>query len=176
MPGVFTRNQYKLEDSFSADSAMLTFTGGVDPALIQNINFNYSQNITRLYEVGGPGAGQKQRTYYVGGRTQGQAGVARVVGPKTSMAAFYTNYGNVCAAKSNSIKLSFSPACSGTAPGAAGLVTAAVAAAVGEGGGQSAYTLVGTVITNIGFSVQAMDMVFNENSALQFVDMEYDGQ
>lgn len=155
MAAVFTRNQYKLEDSFSADSAMLTFTGGVDPALIQNINFNYSQNVTRLYEVGGSGAGKKQRTYYVGGRTQGQAGIARVVGPKTSMANFYKTYGDVCAAKNNSIEVSFQAGCAA--------------------GGQGAYTLAGVVITNIGFAVQAMDMVFNENSALQFVDLDYAG-
>ncbi len=154
MAGVFTRNQYQLEDSFSADSAVLTFTGGVDPALIQNINFSYSQNVTRLYEVGGPGAGQKQRTYYVGGRTQGQAGIARVIGPKTSLSKFYTTYGNVCLARSNSIQLSFSAGCS-------------------SGSNVSSYTLTGCVITNIGFSVQAMDMVFNENTALQYVDLEY---
>lgn len=155
MPGVFTRNQYQLEDSFSADSAILTFTGGVDPALIQNINFNYSQNVTRLYEIGGPGAGKKQRTYYVGGRTQGQAGVARVVGPKTAMKNFYTTYGDVCKAKENSIKLSFEPGCTTQ--------------------NKASYILQGVVITNIGFSVQAMDMVFNENTALQFVDLEYEG-
>lgn len=153
--GVFVRNQYQLEDSFSADSAILTFVGGVDPALVQNINFNYSQNITRLYEVGGPGAGLKQRTYYVGGRTQGQAGIARVVGPKTTLAAFYRQYGNVCLAKGNSISLSFYAGCT-----SANLV---------------AYVLTGVVITNIGFSVQAMDMVFNENTALQFVDLDYTG-
>ncbi len=152
---VFTRNQYTLTDSFSADSAMLTFSGGVSPALVQNINFNYSQNITRLYEVGGPGAGQKQRTYYVGGRTQGQAGIARVIGPRTSMAAFYRTYGDVCAAKRNSIEIAFVAGC--------------------DGGGLGAYTLLGVVITNIGFAVQAMDMVFNENSGLQFVDLDYQG-
>lgn len=154
MPAVFTRNQYKLEDSFSADSAKVTFTGGVDPALIQNINFNYSQNVTRLYEVGGQGAATKQRTYYVGGRTQGQAGIARVIGPKTSMAKFYETYGNVCNAKQNSIKLSFQAGCTGS---------------------DSSYVMQGAVITNIGFSVQAMDMLFNENCALQFVDLEYNG-
>jgi hypothetical protein len=163
MPSVFTRNQYKIEDSFSSDSAMLTFTGGVDPALIQNINFNYSQNITRLYEVGGPGPGSKQRTYYVSGRTQGQAGIARVIGPKTSMSVFYTRFGNVCNAKSNSIQLAFIAGCGG-----GGLI--ATAAAI------SAYVLQGCVITNIGFSVQAMDMVFNENTALQYVDLEYNGK
>jgi hypothetical protein len=155
VPGVFTRNQYRLEDSFSADSAQLAFTGGIDPALVQNINFNYSQNVTRLYEVGGPGAGQKQRTYYVGGRTQGQAGIARVIGPKTSMAQFYTVYGNVCQAKQNAIAIGFQTGC--------------------DGGQFSTYTLTGIVIVNIGFAVQAMDMVFNENTALQFVDMEYEG-
>lgn len=155
MPGVFTRNQYRLEDSFSADSAQLTFTGGIEPALVQNINFNYSQNVTRLYEVGGPGAGLQQRTYYVGGRTQGQAGIARVIGPKTAMARFYTVYGNVCAAKQNAVSVGFSAGCSKA--------------------NKSTYTLTGVVIVNIGFAVQAMDMVFNENSALQFVDMEYEG-
>lgn len=155
MAGVFTRNQYRLEDSFSADSALLTFTGGVDPALIQNINFNYSQNITRLYEVGSQGVGVKQRTYYVAGRTQGQAGIARVVGPKTTMAAFYTRYGNVCLAKENMISIEFQPGCDAVL--------------------NAAYTLEGVVITNIGFSVQAMDMVFNENTALQYVDLDYFG-
>ena len=155
MAAVFSRNQYKLEDSFSADSAILTFTGGVEPALVQNINFNYSQNVTRLYEVGGPGAGLKQRTYYVGGRTQGQAGIARVIGPKTSMAAFYRTYGDVCAAKRNAIEIAFQAGC--------------------DGGQNGAYTLAGAVITNIGFAVQAMDMVFNESSALQFVDLDYQG-
>lgn len=152
---VFVRNRYAVRDSFATDTATLTFSEGVSPALVQSINLSYTQNVTRLYEIGAAaGAGKHQNIFYVSGRTQGQAAIGRVIGPSTTMGAFYRKFGNVCEAHKNRIDISFLAGCR-------------------EGGRPSSYSMTGVIITNINFSVQAMDMVFNESVTIMFADLEF---
>jgi len=134
--------------SFSADGAAVTFANFGPGMLVQNINYVYQQSITRLYEVGSP------LIYLVAGRTQGQVTLARVMGPVALTNGFYQQFGNVCWAAGNSLSFQARMAC-------------------GTRGGGQLYTigLNHCVISQLGGSVSAQDMVINETLAMMFLFM-----
>jgi len=153
---IFSRKTDSFGGAFAADAATITFpkafgAAGADPGLlVQNMTATYQQSVTRLYELGSP------RVYYVGGRTAGQATVARVVGPRNIAAAFYERYGDVCNAKNNVIDVRMSTGCGG---------------AVGGAGYQAKYV----VITSVGLSMKASDMLISENLQMLFSAFRYTG-
>lgn len=152
MADIFNRNVSTLGGVFSSDSAKLTLKGNLG-VLVQQLQFTYAQTVTRLYEVGG------ENIYYVGGRTQGQLNINRVIGPKGSVCALYATYGDICAAKSNVITLSLiEPDCS-----------------IEGGAGKSTYTMKNCVITQVGIAVAAQDMIVNENTSMMFSSLECEG-
>jgi hypothetical protein len=137
--------------SFSADGASIQFDKtGYTGLLVQNLQGQYMQNVTRLYDV------TSTDVVLVSGRTQGQGGMSRVMGPSALAAAFFERYGNVCYADANSLTVTADADCSG-------------------GGQTDTIELVmsGVVINSYGFSVAAQDMVMNEQLGFVFLWMEY---
>jgi hypothetical protein len=157
---VFSRQGQDFGGSFAADAAKVVFSatdlndGGVG-LLTQSLSFNYTQSITRMYEIG------SQKTFYVAGRAQGQATLARVLGPRPVQLAFYQKYGNVCNAASNNIDFVADTGCD---PSGGGFT-----------GGVYAFTLRGAVITSIQVSVQANDMIINESLTLMYIALILSG-
>lgn len=155
---IFSRNVSDVKGVFTTDNGKLFMLGeqanqnlGV---LVQSMNFNYTQNVTRLYEVGANGPNGENFVYYVGGRTQGNFSVNRVVGPSGTVQYLYTKYGNVCNARSNVISLQLKEQdCSSNN---------AVASQAAE------YTMKGCVIVNVSVGVQSQDMVIGESTAMMF--------
>jgi len=144
---VFGRTVATYGASFAADTARLVFSQApTSGLLVQNINFQYSQNVSRLYDLG------DNKVYYVGGRTQGQASVARVVGPRVLLAQFYEQYGNVCNARSNHATFEMQRGCEGAT---------------------FSYNMKFCVITTIGVAVASADMVVNEQSTMLFSSLTY---
>lgn len=133
---------------FSADGAVMTFNGFAAGMLAQNVSWQYAQNITRLYEL------SSSNVWLVAGRTQGQAGLARVMGPNAMQVLFYQTYGNVCNAANNTLRFT----------GAVGCGNNAQAAAV-------AITMNNCVIQSYGGSVQAQDMIINEQLGIMFLSL-----
>jgi hypothetical protein len=153
--------------SFASDKATLKLPalasaigGGPDLTgfLVQNLNVNYQQQITKLYEVGGT------KIYYVGGRTQGQATLSRIIGPKIVAKAFYENYGDVCRISEEGNNIEFE--LEGASCGADGN---------SPPGAKAKYTAKFCVVTTVGFTVQAQDMLINEQVTLMIGSLEYDG-
>ena len=157
MPDVFNRTTDAFGGSFAADQARVTFpaiinSGGADAGLlVQNMSANYTQQVTRLFEVGSP------NVYYVGGRTAGQAALARVIGPRKIAREFYLTYGDICQARTNTLHFSLA---SGGCGGA-------------ETTERTAYTAHFVVITTIGINVAAQDMLVNEQLTLMFSSFLY---
>jgi hypothetical protein len=148
MADIFNRNVSTLGGVFTSDEAKLTLKGNLG-VLVQQLQFTYAQTITRLYEVGGA------NIYYVGGRTQGQMNVNRVVGPTGTICALYATYGDVCKAKENVITLAMQQTdCS-----------------VGQTA-RTVYTMKNCVITQTGVGVAAQDMIVNENATMMFSSLE----
>src|SRR4051794_13166956 len=104
MPDIYNRNVSNLAGVFTADRAKLVLAGNLG-VLVQQLQCSYAQTITRLYEVGANGPGGASNIYYVGGRTQGQMSVNRVIGPSGTVKAMYARYGDVCKARQNTINL-----------------------------------------------------------------------
>lgn len=113
---IFSR-QNKFGGVMSPEGASLIFSGanGVDGLgasesggvglVTQNANVGYSQSFTEFYELG------TSSKYYVAGRTSGQIGVQRILGPRAVSVAFYRKYGNLCNMAANNLSLRASTAC-----------------------------------------------------------------
>ena len=155
MPDIFNRSTSNLGGVFTSDRAKLVFGGNILSTLVQQIQLNYSQAITRLYEV------NSDNIYYVGGRTQGQANFGRVIGPSGTSRDVYNRYGDVCNARGNTIDLTLAETdCSSLVPGGAGTVNNPSA--------PTTYSLSFCVLSAIGISLTAQDMIINENMAITF--------
>ena len=147
MADVFSRD-VSYGGAFSADGAKMTFAGFAAGLLIQQVQWQYQQNISRLYEVG------SADVYLVAGRTQGQVSLSRVLGPMAIMPTFYTQYGNVCNAAGNLLSFSGQAGCGGVASGT-----------------PMTIGINHVVIQQLGGSVQSADMVINETLAMMFLFM-----
>lgn len=147
---IYSRTGNDFKGAFSADAARIVFGGDVSGVglLTQQLSVNYAQAITRLYEIG------TNFTYYVAGRTQGQVGIGRVLGPRPVQLGFYTKYGNVCNAATNNLNFEIAAGC--TSPNA-----------------PARFQLKNAVITNMGISVNAQDMLVNEQVNMLFISLEF---
>jgi len=168
MPDIFNRFTDTFGGSFAADQASITFPAilsngvpaGADVGLlVQQMQMNYNQEVARLYEVGHPAI------YYIGGRTNGTIAINRVVGPRSISNAFYKTYGDICRARTNTLQFEMEQGCgeAGTPQGSGGLPNV----------GYTAYICHFCVITSIGTSVNAREMIINENLQIMFSSLLY---
>lgn len=163
MAEVFTRTASNLAGAFSADTLTLALSAGVPTALVQSLQSSYQQSITRLYEIGARNG--VSNTYYVGGRTQGSLNIGRIIGASQLMGAYYTKFGNVCNARTNSLRFGFTQSdCTIGIP----LLAAA--------NNPVSYTCKFCVITMVGVSIGAQDVIVNESSSLMFAGFDYTGR
>lgn len=144
---VFSR-EVTFGGAFSADGARVTFADFGAGLLVQSLNYQYQQSISRLYEVGSPDI------YLVAGRTQGQVSMQRVVGPKRILPEFYQQYGDVCNAGNNNVKFSASTGCGG---------------AVST---RQTIDIRHAIVTALGGAVNANDMIINESLTMMFLYLQ----
>lgn len=155
MPEIFSRSQQVFAGAFPVDGARVSFSGqdgnilGVG-LLTQNLTYSYQQPITVLYELG------SNNGYMVAGRARGNAGMARVLGPRPLLKNFYVQYGNVCNAASNHLALQLSAAACTNGPGT-------ISATLGMN-----YA----VITSVGGSITSENSLFSENVAVTFLTLD----
>ena len=159
MAAIFKDQATNLLGVFSSQSAVMTL-GEVALGIVQNVQLQHSQQINRIYDVGNGGKAKLENfaaVYYVGGRAQGQGTIARVLGPGSEPAAqFYAKFGGVCESKGNNLTFTFSGSTCG--PGVVAPTTK--------------YTAQGAIITNVGISVAAQDMIVNENVTFMFANLD----
>jgi len=147
MPSVFAAPQTHA-GGFRADKLTLSIAGRDAKGLvIQNVQFSFQQQITMLYEIG------SNNVYYVGGRAQGQATIARILGPAKAQCQLLTQYGDLCEPKN--LRFKASSGC--------------------ESGDGCQYTIHKAVLTTIALSVNANDIVINEQLQFMFIDLRYPG-
>lgn len=131
--------------SFKADLLKVNFNGITGGMLIQNMQFNFSQQVSMLFEIG------SEKVYFVGGRAQGTASVSRIVGPGKAILAFFQGYGDIC--KPKDIDFTAEGGC-------------------GEAKGGIRYKLKSAVLTSVGASVDAQQIVISEQLQFMFVDLD----
>ena len=155
MADVFKRTELNFGGAFAADKGLITPNKGLTGVMMQNLSLNYSQNVTRIYEIGK--VNETPHVYYIGGRSQGTMQAAHVIGPKLAMKEYYENFSDVCEAETNDIEIKLTKA--DCRPG---------------GGAKTiSYKAKYCVLIQIGMSVSAQDLVINENSQLMFSNLEY---
>lgn len=181
MAAVYTRQNSGWAGSFASDIVALSIAGNAKIALgiVQNVNVTFAQNISRIYDVsngGNSSVSGKVPVFYVGGRTQGNATIGRVIGPKSGdICSFYEVMGNVCAPQD--LTFTFSGGCGyGQASAINAGTTSTATSSFGTGNSATgvntvAYVLEGCVSTQLGITVNSNDMIINENVQLMFVNM-----
>lgn len=140
-------SQQVLKGAFKADLARALVNGQSAGLLLQNLQFNFAQAVSTLYELG------SSDVYYVIGRAQGTAGISRVVGPSQLNLAFLERFGDGCRAPTNQITVGAKAGCTNNL-----------------GGGT--YRLDGCLITSMGASMGAQDMLINEQIQMQFINLD----
>lgn len=141
--------------AFRTDLLELTFGNLTSGLLAQSVNFNYTQQVTMLHEVG------STNVYYVAGHAQGTVQLSRVLGPGPSVAGFMAAYGDVCNPKS--ITFSAKGGCKSVQNGGA------------NGGTLSQkveYNLEHAVLTSVGTSVDSQSIVVNEQFGMLFANLD----
>ena len=150
MADIFGRNPSPFAGAFAADASTLTIAGqNMATHLIQQLSVNYTQPVNTLFEIG------SNNRYYVVGRTTGQMQLGKIVGPTVVSAAFLATLGDVCAQGSRDLTLNLgNAACKGAGAGASVTLTAKAC-----------------VATMVGYSMQAQDMLINEQVQLIFGEL-----
>jgi len=177
MPDVYSRQRTGFGGSFASDLASLTIAGSLTPlGIVQNVQIQFSQQIARIYDVSNGGtnqglAGGLVPVFYVGGRTQGQGTIARVLGPQSgALCDFYAEMGNVCSPQD--LTFTFRGGCGPSGQGANPTAQLPFNNAVGSDHfNKVAYTIEAAVMTNLGIQVGSQDMIVNENISLMFANL-----
>lgn len=144
------------QGAFKAASATLSFGVGTGAGggtaiagiglLVQNLSFQYSQQITKIFEIG------STAVYYIVGRARGDAAVGRIVGPSAINLAFLQQFADACQAQNNNPIFTGALACNGA-----------------SGAVPTSWQLYGCVITAIAVAVQAEQMVISEQLQMTYV-------
>jgi len=121
---------------------------GNEDLLVQNFSAQYQQNINRLWEVG------SSKTYFIAGRTQGQIQVKRVIAGKGVSTNFIKTYGDVCNIQNARMTISLSQGCR-------------------DAQDKGSLNFEGVVITSVGYSVAAADMIINEDFSMLFAKLSF---
>lgn len=152
MADVFGRADSPFNGAFSAEGSELFFgdaAGGIDGKgnLVQSMNVQYQQPVSTLFEIG------SDFRYYVVGRTSGQMSLEKILGPVASTEALLVRLGNPCLGGSRALNL--------TLHGVG--CTDAVRA-----GGAVRLRADACVATNLGFGLQAQDLLLRESVQIIF--------
>jgi hypothetical protein len=157
MADVFQGTPMRYGGGFKSDKGMLETLDGISGILMQNIQVTYQRPITKIYELGNSGGPVGTNVYYVEGRPQGSLTLARILGFAAAINAFYVQYGSACKAGANTMRLNLNSAeCVGP-------------------GNPIKLIMSYCVLTSVGVSVNAQQLVINENCGMEFANMEYIG-
>jgi len=177
---IYERQKTGFGGSFASDLAALTIAGAqgatIKLGIVQNVQVTFAQQIARIYDVSnggsaGAASGGTVPVFYVGGRTQGQATIARVLGPQSgALCDFYNAMGNVCSPQD--LTFTFRGGCSAaTGPNVTQTKVTLDNGATNEPAAAAGYTIEAAVMTNLGVSVGSQDMIVNENITLMFANL-----
>ena len=168
---VFTSAANSVAGTFSTNNGGMS-AKDVPLGLVTNVSINYSQTVNRIFDMNMDfrATNNKSPMYYVGGRAQGGVSIGRILGPKNqgsdAYCQFYQDYGNVCGIK-ESLLFSFKAdsAERDTRSGPAGECKKT----------NMEFTVIDPLLTTIGITQNANDVIINENVNFMFADLQCGG-
>lgn len=164
---VFTSAANSVAGTFSVNNGGMTTGLGKALGLVTNVSINYSQTINRIFDMNMDfrPANNKSPMYYVGGRAQGNVSIGRILGPKggaQDYCTFYHEYGNVCGIK-ESLLFTFKADTAERKPAGADATCDKE---------DMKFTIIDPLMTTIGITQNANDVIINENVTLMFADLQ----
>lgn len=148
---VFSR-QVTHSDSFVAEGVNMEFgasEGIRTGTLVQRFDLQYAQAVQRFWDL------TDNSTFLVGGRAEGNANIANILGPVKIMPAFYKKFGDICQVKTNHLDFRLrSNRCS------AGIAT-------------SAFKARYCFIERLSMGVASADMIVNSAIGIRLASFEY---
>lgn len=148
MASVFGSKTQAHKGTFRAEDLTMTFSeASGDGMLVQSANFTVTRTVSMMYEIG------SNNVYYVGDRKNGQAQLNRVVGGSANFKKLVTDYANLCNPKD--------------------LVLEAKGGCAGVAADGTRYQLKFATLTSIGATVQAEQIIVNENLSFLCSDIEF---
>jgi len=162
---IFSRDN-RIGGVISPDGAKLIFSAGPDVLAggdpggtgltTQGIDLGYQQSFNQVYSLG------TNEKFFIAGRSQGQFGAARILGPRPVSIGFYRKYGNICNMPTNDVALMISSGC-----GAGNTLIG--------GSGQMSFNLSGVFVNALQFSAQSENNVLNERLQSAFASLDLAG-
>ena len=152
---IFGYKREKPTAVFSSDLATLNISGtDVKGYLVQNWNFTYSHDVQEIYEIG------SSNIYWVKGHPTGNGRLGRIIGKSGSQLKFFSDKSYDACQGGDDMIIKMKPGiCT------SGTDTTSVADEV-------TMTLVGCIVTSIGFAVQAQDVKIMEDLVIKFASLE----
>jgi len=160
MADIFGKTEQQYGGGFTSDLGIIQDGTTLSGLMMQSLQITYQRPITKIYDLGVQG--KASFVYYVEGRPNGTMQIGRIVGFGFSMSAFYGKYGNACDAKKNTLSIAL---------GSSVCATSGDPAAIGAIAGNKTVTMSACVLSSVGMSVQAQQLIVNENSAMEFANM-----
>ena len=154
MADVFKTTQIHGGSIRAGDMEMLIGDAAIKGHVVQQIQMQYQQQISTMYEIG------SSYVYYVGGRAQGTLTIARVAGPSAAPGILFSKYGNICVPDELTLQKKSVGDCPSPLAGGAQF-----------GGGEETYRMSGVIMTSVGISTTAQEVVINEQLGFQFLNL-----
>lgn len=127
-------------------------SGGLAGALVQSIQLTYQRQINRVLELG------SEKTYYIIGRSQGNAALQNIVGPSSAVDSIVDSLADACdSAVSKTLSLS--------------ATQDFCASSVGASSRGVKYTLTGPILTQIGVQLGVQDFTIVQSATIEFVSL-----
>ena len=157
MADIFGKKEQVYGGGFTSDTGIIEAGTLLSGLMMQSLQVTYQRPITKIYDLGV--FTKESRVYYVEGRPNGSMQIGRIVGFGYTMGKFYKEYGDACQAKDKTLRLKLGSSVCAAASSGTGIL------------GVKTISMSACVLTSVGFSVQAQQLIVNENSAMEFANM-----
>lgn len=154
MAEVFKRTEMAFGGAYTPEAGLIVpdAESGINGTLLQNINLQHQNQVSRVYEVGNAN-GNRPNVYFIQGRPQGQLSTQVILGPKLAQKTFYQKFSDVCETGRNMIRLAMTNA--------------------GCIGGRIAYTAKFCNLMSISLGTEAQGLVIQSGAMVQFANLDY---
>ena len=146
MPDVFGRDDGGTAGTFLSEGGTTQVNGEGADLLLQNVQVTYQRPINFIFGLG------DTKRYMVVGRAQGSFSIGRIVGPAAANANFLQGMADPCKSPNGA---AFDIRMGGGCP-----INPPLAAAQSK---SVTLSLKGAFLTSVGYSIQAQDVMINEN-------------